>query len=623
MSAIAHGWHPSDLDIPVKVAKDFHAADTGHKYGKGMDKKAKAMRATKHYRRARGGSIEGDGKDDVSYGGTLPRQLQPMTTQIPDSWMRAPIPKYRYADGGDVDWSKLNQPFGELKGNSPQDTPVQFKTASPYVNITEGDIDRGMNIGMAAGPGIMVGPYGATALRNAARETGNVAAESAMVHPTVGKEIQAEVNKMHPDLRDAYRNGVQASRDEWARATLESRAAKGDFYDSDVFAKSGWSFTADGKPAKEIPDIGDSVKEHLVDKGGRSRDPKYVYSYEHPAGDLHKIYEIPPIEQDPTAIATGARAYMNFGRPGTPIGIGVGTNPTKAVGPVGHEVQHAIAYREDWPMGSSPRMVRGSDAAREYFPGEKLPEYQKDTFLKAEPSKALKAHIHDAPSTQRTAELMAYLHSAGENQSFNRDLRRRQSFRYLQHPAETELVPRALQDIEYFGDQFKKAGGGSVGNFNPERGAAIGLSRQGIIKSTVPGRTDKLNLNVPSGSYVIPADIPSALGQGNTTAGGAILDRMFNKGPYGMNLPRAKSGSRVGRRKASLSTQSFAEGGDVGQITPIIAAGGEYMVHPETVAGLGNGDMDLGHSILDSFVKQVRAKHINTLKNLKPPKGSS
>ena len=38
MSAIAHGWRPtgSAAGIPVKVAKEFHAADKGHKYGKGM-----------------------------------------------------------------------------------------------------------------------------------------------------------------------------------------------------------------------------------------------------------------------------------------------------------------------------------------------------------------------------------------------------------------------------------------------------------------------------------------------------------------------------------------------------------------------------------------------------------
>jgi len=40
MSAIAHGWKPkgSAAGIPVKVAKEFHAADKGKKYGKGHDK---------------------------------------------------------------------------------------------------------------------------------------------------------------------------------------------------------------------------------------------------------------------------------------------------------------------------------------------------------------------------------------------------------------------------------------------------------------------------------------------------------------------------------------------------------------------------------------------------------
>ena len=35
MSAIAHGWHPKGkaAGIPVKVAKEFHNADAGKKYG--------------------------------------------------------------------------------------------------------------------------------------------------------------------------------------------------------------------------------------------------------------------------------------------------------------------------------------------------------------------------------------------------------------------------------------------------------------------------------------------------------------------------------------------------------------------------------------------------------------
>lgn len=35
MSAVAHGWKPKGkaAGIPVKVAKDFHKADAGKKYG--------------------------------------------------------------------------------------------------------------------------------------------------------------------------------------------------------------------------------------------------------------------------------------------------------------------------------------------------------------------------------------------------------------------------------------------------------------------------------------------------------------------------------------------------------------------------------------------------------------
>ena len=164
-----------------------------------------------------------------------------------------------------------------------------------------------------------------------------------------------------------------------------------------------------------------------------------------------------------------------------------------------------------------------------------------------------------------------------------------------------------------------------MGNFNPERGAAFGLARQGMIKSTVPGRTDKLNLNVPTGSYIIPADIPSAIGQGNSDAGSAILNKMFTKGPYGMNLPKAHAGSRAGQPRVPKLSMKFSRGGrdgQVGQATPIVAAGGEYVIHPDTIADLGNGDISLGHSILDAFVKHVREKHISTLKGLKPPKGS-
>jgi hypothetical protein len=31
MAAVAHGWKPSGVDVPVKVAKKFNKADTGTK----------------------------------------------------------------------------------------------------------------------------------------------------------------------------------------------------------------------------------------------------------------------------------------------------------------------------------------------------------------------------------------------------------------------------------------------------------------------------------------------------------------------------------------------------------------------------------------------------------------
>lgn len=43
MSAIAHGWKPKGTakGIPVKVAKEFHQADAGKKWGAGHRKKGK------------------------------------------------------------------------------------------------------------------------------------------------------------------------------------------------------------------------------------------------------------------------------------------------------------------------------------------------------------------------------------------------------------------------------------------------------------------------------------------------------------------------------------------------------------------------------------------------------
>lgn len=128
----------------------------------------------------------------------------------------------------------------------------------------------------------------------------------------------------------------------------------------------------------------------------------------------------------------------------------------------------------------------------------------------------------------------------------------------------------------------------------------------GPIHSPVAGRTDHLPMHVKSGSYVIPADIISAMGEGNTMAGFKIARQMFESKPYGVE------GKPYGAR---------AEGGAASDnLVPIVAAGGEYVISPEDVVSIGGGDMNHGHNVLDHFVKKMRAKTIHTLKKLPGPK---
>jgi hypothetical protein len=119
----------------------------------------------------------------------------------------------------------------------------------------------------------------------------------------------------------------------------------------------------------------------------------------------------------------------------------------------------------------------------------------------------------------------------------------------------------------------------------------------GYIPGTTGGRTDNKPISVGDGSYVIPADILSGLGEGNSHAGAAALHREF-----GMDIP------------------TKADGGGVGQPVPIVAASGEMVVPPEKVAEIGGGDIERGHGILDAMVKHIRSRTIKKLKSLPDPK---
>jgi hypothetical protein len=136
----------------------------------------------------------------------------------------------------------------------------------------------------------------------------------------------------------------------------------------------------------------------------------------------------------------------------------------------------------------------------------------------------------------------------------------------------------------------------------------------GPIHSAVAGRTDHLPTHVPSGSYVLPADIVSAHGEGNTMAGFKNIRRMFSGAPYGGGAaPYGQSEGVYGQMPGK------ADGGSVEGV-PCVLAGGEYVLAPHEVAWAGDGDMATGHKVLDDYVKQYRGRTIKTLTNLPGPR---
>lgn len=131
--------------------------------------------------------------------------------------------------------------------------------------------------------------------------------------------------------------------------------------------------------------------------------------------------------------------------------------------------------------------------------------------------------------------------------------------------------------------------------------------RGGLLHSDGAGRTDILNRDVEAGSYVIPADVVSALGDGNTMAGARVLDQM-------MAEPQEKPQQFMNVPQPNYAPPSRGEAP-----VPIVAAGGEYIVSKAAIIAKF-GSLDSGHDSLDEFVKMVRAKNVKKLSSLPAPR---
>lgn len=117
---------------------------------------------------------------------------------------------------------------------------------------------------------------------------------------------------------------------------------------------------------------------------------------------------------------------------------------------------------------------------------------------------------------------------------------------------------------------------------------------RGLVASATDGRADLVKRSVPKDTYVVPADVVSGLGQGNSLSGGHNLNAALG----GVKTPKG-----------------YQRGGDV----DVMLSGGEHLVPPGKVAGLGYGDPKAGARRMDGLVAATRRSNAHAAMNLPGP----
>ncbi len=148
--------------------------------------------------------------------------------------------------------------------------------------------------------------------------------------------------------------------------------------------------------------------------------------------------------------------------------------------------------------------------------------------------------------------------------------------KFGKHRADKQAVAIALDVAR----RAKRASGGPV--------------HVGPIIGDTGGRADKVNTDVPNGCYIVPSDIVSGIGEGNTLHGMKIIEHMFPH-PHG---PGATSNADP---------------------VPVAVAHGEISISPEQLEAKFGGDLEHAHAAMDHWVKLERKKIIKTLQKLPGP----
>lgn len=93
---------------------------------------------------------------DVNFRRPLGSPTEPAGALKPPEGTRVAPPNNFDVSAG-IDWSKMNQPFGDIKSTSKEDTPIVARTANGMITFHEGDINEAVNVGLGVGPGLMAG----------------------------------------------------------------------------------------------------------------------------------------------------------------------------------------------------------------------------------------------------------------------------------------------------------------------------------------------------------------------------------------------------------------------------------------------------------------------------------
>lgn len=150
--------------------------------------------------------------------------------------------------------------------------------------------------------------------------------------------------------------------------------------------------------------------------------------------------------------------------------------------------------------------------------------------------------------------------------------------------------------------RIARACGGGVERKKYAKGGGI----SGPLEGITGGRSDRIEVPVMSGAHIIPADIVSAIGEGNSARGHDLLSKTFAK-----SIETRKPLKPKGGKSAKMK-----DGGTVG----IRVSDGEFIVSPEDVAKVGNGDTELGHELLNQFIVDARQRTIAALRKIGNPK---